>query len=381
MSLKLSINFLTVIFASCLVSCQTNNYVHTKDKDYPDVAIRPNFKVGEQDSLQKLMAFDVLSNDSESNVIGFISSINFNSDYIYISDDQQNKIFVLDRKTFTYLFSIGHGPGKAPSDLNRPFGLQVLSDRLMVPHGRGQFFAGFYTFNGEFIDAISRKSFEYFGSLDRSFLLKGDTAYTTIGIARNHKKVQVFDLYKQEVEEILEVSDFHSTADTTLEYDKVVPTLFLSASATDPSIFYAVPGTKPLVNSYDMNGKLLNSYDLRSIPILNTYYTQQKDLFHDPASEGGFIYSYFTGVINDGNDNLIFACQEILDLQKIGDNFEGLGDPDNVRNYYVFVNPMTKTYKLFKCEFAFMPMKVIDGNLWCFDMTKSAIVVYRLPEY
>lgn len=363
-----------------LFSCGVRDQTSTLDKEYPAGATRPEFKEVGRDSLEKIMDFDVLVNDADRNVVGFISNINFSEDYIYITDKQQHRVFVLDRETFAYRFSIGEGPGKAPTDLNRPFGLQVLSDKLMIPHGSGQYLASFYTFDGDFIETLTRKLPRQMSTMDNSFLLKGDTVYTTVGIAWDHKKALVFDIYEQEAAEILDVSDFHSTVDTTLDFSKVVPTVFLSASVKDPSIFYAVPGTKPLVNTYDMDGQLQNSYDLRSIPILDTFYNQHKALFHDPASEAGFIFNYFTGVINDGKDYLIFGCQEIGDLGKIGENFEGLGDPENVRNFYVFVNPEDKTYKLFKCEFAAMPMKVIDGNLWCFDMGTSRLIVYRLPN-
>jgi hypothetical protein len=363
-----------------IVSCKSNDNPVYEGEEFPINAVKPEFIKIKQDTLTKIKEFDEFSLGNSVYKIGNISFVNFSHKYIYFLDEQQSKIYVLNRKTLELEFVFGEGPGKSPMDMNDPFGLEFKQDTLLIKNRTGANLLHYYSPEGKLFKTIPRKSLSSNINQIGGFLAFGDTLIYTQSIAWNrHKGIRlVLDSLPQSVE-IFPVEHFRNLTDTSA-FKNAVSDIFLSSSKKEKDSFYAVLRMLPLINKYNTKGDLIYSYNLRGVRLLDQYYTQMRQIM--PLHESStVIYSFYSNVINDGEDRFIFPVREFLDMSKIEIGPLGFPDASHPKKYYfVRVDPEAKTYTEYSVDFPFMPLKVIDNNLFCYDFNNSKIVVYNFPS-
>lgn len=135
--------------------------------------------------------------------------------------------------------------------------------------------------------------------------------------------------------------------------------------------FYTLPANKFLINSYDMDGKLLESIDLRNIPEIKYAYElgESTKLFN----------VYFSSVASDATDNIYIPVEMLINPEVLT---TGRNNELKVKTFMVSINLVKKEYKLHHIKnMAAAPLKVIDGKLWTYDTALSKFVIFQLPNW
>lgn len=356
---------------------------------YPKSAERLLFKNTSQDSLRTLK---LISFSSEGNApkFGFhVTGVEVIDNNIYIGDNRQNKILVFDKDTYAYKFSIGNKDPNSTDFLDGMFGPLQWKDKLMAGTRHQPNLFKSFSSNGSFEKSYANKSRFAWGisSSNHNVLLYDSIAYVVKFIADNRYKVSCLkfaDDFEKIDNDILPVSDFHIPLDSA-KSTNILTSLYLLKSNVAKK-FYAIPSNKYLINSYNLDGKLLQSVDLRNVPEIGYWYKLQEEWL-------GIINSYFQSVAIDKDDNIYIPVEaitnpEIFYKELTASNtmlerlsiLSKLNKEIKMNFYLIAVNLKKGEYKKYAVNNPITPIKVIDDKLWCYDYKTSKVIVFQLPK-
>jgi hypothetical protein len=374
----LSIFAITLSIGCSTVSAQITNLKILFDSSYPDVAKQVVFKKIKEDSLliDKEIEFFGKTNMTFGNVTG----IDVDADHIYIADGKKNRIYVFDRKTNAYQQTIGAESEDDPAHIAGLFGIHIWNNLLLAGTGQGSFVRDtqphlfkVFSKSGTFFKNyknISPVSWGIARDANSSFIYDS-TAYVVKMIADKRFKMvrlKLSNQFEQIGDEILPVTDFQGNTDSAT-LSKILTSLYVIKSSLLKQ-FYAIPSNKFLINCYDMDGKLLTSFDLRDIPEFKYAYELNERIKLSNA--------YFSSVASNAFDNIYIPVQKIINPEVLN---EGRPNELKVNTYILSVNVLKREYGIYHIKnIAAAPLKIIDGKLWGYDAGLSKLVIFKLPN-
>lgn len=356
---------------------------------YPKSAERPLFKNTSHDSLRTLKVIEIFQEGNAPQFGYHATGVEVINNNVYIGENKQNKVLVFDKDQYNYKFSIGNENRNAADFLNGLFGPLQWKGKLMVGSRQQPNLFNSFSPNGDFEKSYKNKSpFNWrISSSNHNALLYDSIAYIVKSFADNKYKVsrlKFSDDFEKIGNDILPVSDFHIPLDSAKSMNIITSLYLLKSNLADE--FYAIPSNKYLINSYNLEGKLLYSADLRNVPEIGDWYKLQEEWL-------GIINSYFQSVAIDKDDNIYIPVEgisnpEIIYKELTSSNtmlerltiLSKLNKEIKMNFYLIAVNLKKREYKKYAVNSPITPMKVIDGKLWCYDYKSSKIVIFKLPQ-
>lgn len=304
--------------------------------------------------------------------VGNIAGIIANDTCIYITDSQNNRVYVLDRKSYRYKYAIGSSIQGDPAFIYRPYGAQFYQGNLLVGNSHGTRIFKMFTLSGEYVKEYTASEILRDGGFAmhlNNLFVKDSTVYIVKMVANDGLKVRRARLENNDaiiLPEIVPIGELNSEVDSATSRI-IIPSMYLLRSNVLDTTFFAIPSNKYLVNRYSANtGDILESISLLGIPELRDFY-EFNEVFNN----------LFTSAAIDKGDIIYIPVQEIIDKQayQTGDNSDA-----NTNIYFVAADLNERTYNLYQMDKdrSVGPICFIDDRLWCYDFVMSKLLIYSL---
>lgn len=377
--IKFTVFLLFMLFAAS--SCENEKAANTVLRSVDP--IEKEFEISDKNTLTLIKTIDFLGDRP----LGRVTGVANNENHVFIIDNAEGHVHVLKRQNLDYGFTIGEGTGKGPSNLNAPDGLFFWDGHIAVSQSRGGFAYSFFDLEGNFVKVVSREKILGNTSFDKSLTRIGGYIFKTVGQGVEGKKVEriALDSLGHPGKMMVETMGFGCLGDTS-KLNFIHPFLFISPYPTQDNYIRIAAGADITVNDYDINGVLKESHRLGAIPELNTYMFQLDQVFDALGGEKtkvkknalDFFTNYFEGVGFDNENRLVYPIYQIDDLDRV---LTDITNPDTSLIQYamVIVDLKKSTYGLYYTPKHLIPLRIIDGNLWCFNPKESVVEVYKIP--
>jgi hypothetical protein len=267
-----------------------------------------------------------------------------------------------------------------------------FGDNIVVPQYSGPNLFSIFSKDGKLQGPIKTQKLTVwpYSGFNQSCFIKDSTIFITKLVADGLTKVELLKLSGSKAiatKNILPVEDFEAKADSVVLRTKLIRLFIMPSNFEDK--FFAVPGNKPLVNAYSYDGKLLKSSDLRSIPLLESYYkdlidfhtfTGVRDTAQISSNRRQFMnITYFPTVISDDRDQIYFVANKYANMSEVITK-KIPADSLKSTQYIVAVDHNKLTYRMYHLDVVqpLEPLKVIDNKLWSYDRRKSSILIFNL---
>lgn len=330
---------------------------------YPEVAKMASFEKidNEVDSMRVVAEIDTWENGVP---VGIIAGVSLIGNELFFADAQQEKIHIIDAKTFEYKRTIGSDGRQPIYDL---LGAVRNENSLILVDGLGPDLLKSYDFKGNFTKKkkLTTPLDWSFSVGNYTFFMTDSLGYFTKNIADKGYKVaryRILDDNVEKIDEIVPVSDLIGVSDSATT-STAIANMSLLKSNLKENTFFVLPTDKYLLNSYNFEGSLMSSIDLRDIPELSRSYDQ---LNSTPLT------SIFQAAVIDQEDNIYFHIPDVKESMTKDTPWESLG------MLVVAINPHKKTYSTYSITSrSVIPLGWVNNILWCYDFTLSRLIAYQ----
>lgn len=356
---------LTVICVFCtliLGSCTRNVHKDTRTT-YPEVAKMASFEKIDNgdDSLRVVAEIDTWGDGVP---VGRIVGVSFIGNELFFADAQQEKIHIIDAKSFEYKRVIESDRRQAIHNL---LGAVRNENSLILVDGLGPDLLKSYDFKGNFIkkNKLTTPLDWSFSVGNYTFVMTDSLGYFTKNIANKGYKVaryRILDNNVEKIDEIVPVSDLIGVSDSATT-STAIANMSLLKSNLKENTFFVLPTDKYLLNTYTFTGSLVSSIDLRGIPELSRSYDQ---LNSTPLT------SIFQSAVIDQEDNIYFHIPDVKESMTKDTPWESLG------MLVVAINPHKQTYRLYTmAPRSVSPLGWVNNILWCYDFAQRKLIAYQ----